>query len=88
LPLLVVAMTSRWSAELTRTIILKDGTTLYTLADARAFILHGPDHIQQRQAWQHAAQLLMEAAEDAGRIEDATRQVEFALFLETRLLPH
>ena len=73
---------SGWSAELTRTITLKDGTMLHTLADVRAFILNGPEQIQERQAWQHAAQLLLDAAEDAGRIEDATRQVEFALFLE------
>jgi hypothetical protein len=32
-----------WSAKLTRTIVLKDGTTLTTLADVRAFILKEPD---------------------------------------------
>jgi len=37
-----------WSAKLTRTITLKDGTTLATLADARAFILKEPKHIQER----------------------------------------
>jgi hypothetical protein len=78
---------SGWSAELTRTILLKDGTTLRTLADVRAFILNGPEHIQKREVWQHAAQLLLDAAEDAGRIEEATRQIEFALFLEARLVP-
>ena len=75
-----------WTAKLTRTIILKDGPILHTLADVRAFILNGPEHIQECQAWQHTAQLLLDAAEDAGRIEDATRQVEFALFLEERLV--
>jgi len=75
-----------WTAKLTRTIILKDGPILHTLADGRAFILNGPEHIQECQAWQHTAQLLLDAAEDAGRIEDATRQVEFALFLEERLV--
>jgi hypothetical protein len=34
---------SGWSAELTRTITLKDGTMLHTLADVRAFILNGPE---------------------------------------------
>jgi hypothetical protein len=77
---------SGWSAKLTRTIILKDGPILHTLADVRAFILNGPEHIQECQTWQHTAQLLLDAAEDAGRIEDATRQVEFALFLEERLV--
>ncbi|HKF08232.1 MAG TPA: hypothetical protein VKB89_05860 [Xanthobacteraceae bacterium] len=32
-----------WSAKLTRTIVLKDGTTLATLADVRAFILKEPN---------------------------------------------
>jgi hypothetical protein len=41
----------------------KDGTTLRTLADVRAFILNGPEHIQKREVWQHAAQLLLDAAE-------------------------
>jgi hypothetical protein len=44
-----------WSAKLTRTITLKDGTTLATLANARAFILKEPKHIQERGSWQHAA---------------------------------
>jgi alpha-beta hydrolase superfamily lysophospholipase len=36
-----------WSARLTRTIVLRDGTTLATLADVRTFILNEPDHIQE-----------------------------------------
>ena len=35
-----------WSAKLTRSIVLKDCTTLATLADARAFILREPAQIQ------------------------------------------
>jgi hypothetical protein len=31
-----------WSAKLTRTIVLKDGTRLVTLGDVRAFILKEP----------------------------------------------
>jgi hypothetical protein len=37
-----------WSAKLTRSIVLKDGTTLATLADARSFILREPAYIQER----------------------------------------
>jgi hypothetical protein len=73
-----------WSAKLTRTIVLKDGTTLTTLADARAFILKQPKHIQERGSWQHAAELMILAAERGGSIEAATIQIENALFLEAR----
>jgi hypothetical protein len=34
-----------WSANLTRTIVLRDGTKLETLADATQFILKEPDYI-------------------------------------------
>jgi len=47
-----------WSAKLTRTIVLKDGTRLATLADVRALILNEPKHIQERGSWQKAAELL------------------------------
>jgi hypothetical protein len=70
-----------------RAIVLKDGTKLQTLADARAFILGHPAHIQQRQSWQRAAELMIAAAEKGERLEDATRQIELALFLEARYLP-
>jgi hypothetical protein len=73
-----------WSAKLTRTIVLKDGTTLATLADVRTFILNEPDHIQERGSWQHAAELMILAAERGGSIEAATIQIENALFLEAR----
>jgi hypothetical protein len=44
-----------WSAKLARTIVLKDGTTLATLADVRAFILKEPEHIQERGSWQRGS---------------------------------
>jgi hypothetical protein len=73
-----------WSAKLTRTIVLKDGTTLATLADARTFILKEPKQIQERGSWQHAVELMILAAERGGSIEAATIQIENALFLEAR----
>jgi hypothetical protein len=73
-----------WSAKLTRTIVLKDGTTLATLADVRAFILKEPEHIQERGSWQRATELIILAAERDGGIEAATLQIEDALFLEAR----
>ena len=76
--------TSGWSAKLTRSIVLKDGTRLVTLGDVRAFILKQPEHIQERGSWQHAAELMILAAERGGSIEAATTQIEDALFLEAR----
>ena len=64
-----------WSAKLTRTIVLKDGTRLATLADVRALILNEPKHIQERGSWQHAAELMILAAERGGSIEAATTQI-------------
>ena len=69
-----------WSANLTRLIVLKDGTRLVTLGDVRAFILKQPEQIQERGSWQHAGI----AAERGGSIEAATTQIEDALFLEAR----
>jgi hypothetical protein len=45
-----------------------------------------PEHIQERNSWQRAAALLMEAAENGGSIEAATAQLELVLFLEARYL--
>ena len=73
-----------WSAKLTRTIVLNDGTRLVTLGEVRAFILKEPKHIQERGSWQHAAELMILAAERGGSIEAATAQIEDALFLEAR----
>ena len=73
-----------WSAKLTRLIVLRDGTRLVTLGDVRAFILKQPEHIQERGSWQHAAELMILAAERGGNIEAATTQIEDALFLEAR----
>ena len=74
----------RWSARLTRSIELKDGTETDTLADAANFILALPEHYQGRNSWKRATELLMQAAEQNGDIEAATEQFERALFLEAR----
>jgi hypothetical protein len=76
-----------WSAKLARPIVLKDGTSLKTLRDARAFILSEPAYIQDRRAWQHAAELMIAAVENGTGLEEATKQIELALFLEARYLP-
>jgi hypothetical protein len=83
---LVASKNTGWAAKLTRPIVLKDGTKLATLSDVRAFILKEPEHIQQRRSWQRAAELLMVAAENGRGVEEATKQIERALFLEARLV--
>src|SRR5262249_56040476 len=76
-----------WSAKLTRTIVLKDGTTLATLADVRAFILKEPEHIQERGSWQRATELIILAAERDGSIEAATLQDRKSTRLNSRHCP-
>jgi hypothetical protein len=74
----------RWSARLSRSIELRDGTELDTLADAANFILALPEHYQDRKSWKRATELLMKSAEQDGDIEAATEQLERALLLEAR----
>ena len=69
-----------WSAKLTRLIVLKDGTRLVTLGDVRAFILKQPEHIQERGSWQHAAELMILAAERGGNIEAAPLRLKTLCF--------
>jgi hypothetical protein len=64
--------------------MVKDGPTLRTLHNARDFILDQPEHIQGRRTWQRAAELLIAATENGADVEDVTKQVELALFLEAR----
>jgi hypothetical protein len=74
----------RWSAKLSRSKSLRDGTEFETLADAAQFILELHERYQDRNSWKRATELLMEAAERDGSIEAATEQLELALFLDAR----
>jgi Transposase DDE domain len=71
---------SGWSAKLARIIELHGDIKLATLSEARAFVLGLPDDVHAGGAWQRVAGLLLEAAEDNGRIEAATAELEHALF--------
>jgi hypothetical protein len=75
----------RWQSKLSRSLVVRDGRTLGTLAEARAFILKLPEADQHRSSWQIAAERLLEAAEKSGRIERATEAIERALFLQGML---
>jgi hypothetical protein len=57
------------------------GSAASKLADVRTSIPNEPDHVQERGSWQHAAELMILAAERGGSIEAATIQIENALFL-------
>ena len=77
-----------WSAPLTRSIRVKDGPTLRTLNDARAYMVdHLPEEAKARHSWQKAAELLLAAAEGLDDVGAATGQVELAIFLQAKLLP-
>lgn len=73
--------TPPWSQKLARVIRDRDGIELRTRGDVRAYIVALPEHHQARNAWQHAAHLLLEGAS----AETVTDQVELALFLAGRL---
>ena len=68
-------MADRWQAKLSRPIIMRDGTKLETLAEAGAFILALPEGFKERNSWQSATKLLMEAALHEGDIGAATEAI-------------
>lgn len=70
-----------WTSKLAYPIKLRDGRELRTLGDAAELILRLSES-SQRHAWtEHAARLLMVAAESGGAkaIKDASAQVHLAL---------
>ena len=68
--------------------MLRNGTVLRTLRDARHFIATLPEDFQRRPAWQHVAKLLWDAAEtqsDSCAVGEATLRMQRALRVEGRL---
>lgn len=76
-----------WSRRLPQPIKHRKPTegTLRTLADARAFVLSLEERYSSRRHWQHAAKLMMEAAEQGGDIEAVAKQIRFALLMDGML---
>ena len=73
-------------AEFSRSLQVRDGPTLFTLANAGRFISGRLTEVDQhRQSWIRAVELLLDAAEHDGSIEAATDQVEVALFISGML---
>jgi hypothetical protein len=69
------------SQKLTRPIPTKDGGTLRTVAEARAYMLGLSKSRELRSQWQRAAELLLGEA-DVGAFSNA---VELALFYDAKL---
>ena len=74
----------KWSRKFSRVLYTVDGEALKTLSDARAYAVALPANYSSRNHWQHAAKLMLEAA-DGGDIEAASNLVELALVLDMRL---
>jgi hypothetical protein len=51
-----------WRRRLTQPLTVRDGPTLRTLDDTRPYVLALPADLQEWNAWQHAARLMLEAA--------------------------
>lgn len=77
-------MRENWSRPLSKPLKPKDSTALVLLADARDYAVGLSEDRQLRQAWQHAAELMIEAAQ-GGLIKAATDQIERALFFDAKL---
>lgn len=75
-----------WSARLRKPILLEDGRTIKTLADARDLVLSLPVRDQRQRKWLQLAGLLITAAETGhpaltaivtGRLEEALMRPPF-----------
>jgi len=71
-----------WIRPFPMPIVLQDGRTFVTLADARAFIRSLPKHRQRAEQWQYAGGLLLEAATSRGALIRIASRFDFgALFI-------
>ena len=70
-----------WNDDLSRDLVLKDGTTLRTLSDVRALFLDRFSKITHSAPLAYAGELLLKAAEtgEPADIEAATEQIEQVL---------
>ena len=69
------------SKKLTRPLATKDGGTLRTILDVRAYMLRLSKDRKRSAQWQRAAQLLLEHADVAA----LSRQVELALVYDGKI---
>jgi hypothetical protein len=69
---------TNWSCKLDHGLHLKDGRSLATLADVRAFLLSLPEDYQDRQGFRRTTELLLEAA-GTGKTKALVEQLKCAL---------
>ena len=69
------------SQKLTRPLVTKDGGTLRTVLEARAYMLALPKGRETTAQWQRAAKLLLGEAD----VADFSKAVELALFYDAKL---
>ena len=79
-----MARKPKWSRRLTAPVVPTDGEPMRTLRDLAAYMETLGDRFPRR-AWQRAAELAIEAAENGGPVEPARRQTMLALILDGRL---
>ena len=74
-----------WSRKLSEPVkVIGRKAPIATLAETREFILKLPAAHQSRNQWQHAAKLMIAAAE-GGDVGEATQQLKFALLIGGKL---
>jgi hypothetical protein len=69
------------SQKFAKPLPIKDGSTLRTIAEARAYMLDLPAWRTERRYWQHAAKLILESTD----VAMIAAQLELALFLDYQL---
>jgi hypothetical protein len=74
-----------WRQKLPRPIVIRGGKTLRLLTDCRSYVLDLDEFEAARVPWQHAAQLMLEAAE-GGSLEEVVRQFERILIHQNKLV--
>jgi hypothetical protein len=84
---IVGAMNGDWNCRLRRSVTPSRSETLYTLSDARAYVLALSPGLRHQDDWQRTAELLMVAAETGKPmdIQQATFQLERALLFHNLL---
>ena len=76
---------ARWARKLSEPVkVIGRKAPIATLTEARAFILSLPEGYQALREWQHAAKLILAAAE-GGDVVEATTQLQFALLMAGKL---
>jgi hypothetical protein len=80
----MVRKTNWLSRRLAHSVTPLDGERMVDLQDIVQYMLGIGGRVERR-AWQHVAELLLEAAERGGSVEPVRRQVMLALLLDGKL---